>query len=198
MNPAMQQLIADGLGVIIPHAGSEVEVVTRDRLNETGMRPVWVPAVLALSDGENAPLKRRQALRLLEIYGSLEAVLGDFSSAPSADWKRKLAPNAVGLLQAERSLRSCPVAIASPVPIDETSFVDDSKLSTTALQAYGFWSLVRMLPAPDPIEIGDPTSSNGTKLKLTSARETLLARGPPCSCVSESRKRPKHRCHQAR
>ena len=121
MNSAMQQLIADGLGVIIPHAGSGVEVVTRDRLNETGMRPAWVPAVLALSDGENAPLKRRQALRLLEIYGSLEAVLGDVSSAPSADWKRKLAPNAVGLLQVERGLRSRPVAIASPVPIDETS-----------------------------------------------------------------------------
>ena len=194
MNPAMQQLIADGLGVIIPHAGSEVEVVTRDRLNETGMRPVWVPAVLALSDGENAPLKRRQALRLLEMYGSLEAVLGDVSSEPSADWKRKLAPNAVGLLQVERSLRSCPVAIASPVPIDETSFVDDSKASTTALQAYGFWSLVRMLPAPDPIEIGDPTSSEGNKTDYRAVRsaedlrslEQCLAKADVCAIDTET------------
>ena len=194
MNPAMQQLIADGLGVIIPHAGRDVEVVTRDRLNETGMRPVWVPAVLALSDGENAPLKRRQALRLLEIYGSLEAVLGDVSSAPSADWKRKLAPNAVGLLQVERGLRSWPVAIASPVPIDETSFVDDSKASTTALQAYGFWSLVRMLPAPDPIEIGDPTSGEGNKTDYRAVRsaedlrslEQCLAKADVCAIDTET------------
>jgi DNA polymerase-1 len=194
MNPAMQQLIADGLGVIIPHAGSDVEVVRRDRLNETGMRPVWVPAVLALSDGENAPLKRRQALRLLEIYGSLEAVLGDVSSAPSADWKRKLAPNAVGLLQVERGLRSWPVAIASPVPIDETPFVDDSKASTTALQAYGFWSLVRMLPAPDPIEIGDPTSGEGNKTDYRAVRsaedlrslEQCLAKADVCAIDTET------------
>jgi DNA polymerase-1 len=194
MNPAMQQLIADGLGVIIPHAGSDIEVVTRDRLNETGMRPVWVPAVLALSDGENAPLKRRQALRLLEIYGSLETVLDDASSAPSADWKRKLAPNAVGLLQVERDLQSWPVAIASPVPIDETSFIDDSEASTTALQAYGFWSLVRMLPAPEPIEIGDPTFGEGNKTDYGAVRsaedlrrlEQCLANADVCAIDTET------------
>ena len=57
-NPAVQQLVGDSLGVLIPH-GDGAEIVTKKTLADAGMRPEWVPAVLALSDGKDAPLKRR-------------------------------------------------------------------------------------------------------------------------------------------
>jgi transposase len=93
-NRSLQQLVTDSLGVLIPRAGEAAEVVTKDSLGNIGIRPDLVPAVLVLSDGKEAPLKRKQAVRLLEIYGSLSAALADVSSAPSADWKRRLAPGA--------------------------------------------------------------------------------------------------------
>ena len=62
-NPSVQQLVGDSLGVLIPRASDDAEVVTKKTLGDAGMRPEWVPAVLALSDGKDAPLKRRQAVR---------------------------------------------------------------------------------------------------------------------------------------
>lgn len=96
-NPAAQQLVSNRLGVLILRIGEETEIVTKIALSEAGMRPEWVPAVVALSDGKDALMKRSQAIRLLELYGSLESSLSDASSAPSASWKRKLAPNAESL-----------------------------------------------------------------------------------------------------
>lgn len=158
-NPAVQQLVGDRLGVLIPSVGDDAEVITKKTLVDAGIRPEWVPAVLALSDGKGAPLKRRQAVRLLEVYGSLEAVLEDASSAPSADWKRKLAPNRDGLLQIEKGLRIRPAVMAAPAMTPGGVFVDDSDTSVTALRAYGFWSLVRMLPLPAASAIDVPASS---------------------------------------
>jgi hypothetical protein len=152
------------------------EVVTKKTLSDGGMQPEWVPAVLALSDGKNAPLKRRQAIRLLELYGSLEAALADASSAPSADWKRKLAPNADRLLQAEKELRIRPVAIAAPAIGHERMFVENSDASVTALKAYGFWSLVRMLPLPEPSDVGVAASAESkTDYRAVRSAEDLHA-----------------------
>ena len=126
-NPAVQQLVGDSLGVLIPNVGDGTKVITMKTLVDAGMRPEWVPAVLALSDGGDAPLTRRQAVRLLEVYGSLEAALADASSAPSADWKRKIAPNKDGLLQIERVLRIRPAVIAVPPMSYGGVFVEDSR-----------------------------------------------------------------------
>lgn len=161
-NPAVQQLVGDKLGVLIPSVGDDSEVITKKTLVDAGIRPEWVPAVLALSDGKDAPLKRRQAVRLLEVYGSLEAAIADASSAPSTDWKRKLAPKSGALLQIEKGLRIRPAVMTLPATNQEGVFVEDSDASATALKAYGFWSLVRMLPLPAASAIGVTASSECT------------------------------------
>ena len=158
-DPSVQQLVGDSLGVLIPRASNDAEIVTKKTLADAGMRPEWVPAVFALSDGKDAPLKRRQAVRLLEVYGSLETALADASSAPSAEWKRKLAPNRDGLLQVERELRIRPAVMAAPAFSHGGVFVEDSDASVTALKAYGFWSLIRMLPLPEVTDIGVTASA---------------------------------------
>ncbi|MBK8117958.1 MAG: hypothetical protein IPK39_00955 [Sulfuritalea sp.] len=161
-NPAVQQLVGDNLGVLIPSVGDDAEVITKKTLVDAGIRPEWVPAVLALSDGKDAPLKRRQAVRLLEVYGSLEAAIADSSSMPTADWKRKLAPKSDALLQIEKGLRIRPAVVPAPATSHGGVFVEDSDASVTALKAYGFLSLVRMLPLPAASAIGVAASSEGT------------------------------------
>ncbi len=158
-NPSVQQLVSERLGVLIPRVGDDAEVVTKKTLSDTGMRPEWVPAVLALSEGKDAPLKRRQAVRLLEIYGSLEAALADASSAPSADWKRKVAPDTESLLQTAAGLQSRTAVLAPSVMSLGRVFVEDSDASVMALKYYGFWSLIRMLPLPDASDIGVTSSA---------------------------------------
>jgi DNA polymerase-1 len=158
-NPSVQQLVTERLGVLIPRVGDDAEVVTKKTLSDTGMRPEWVPAVLALSEGKDAPLKRRQAIRLLEIYGSLEAALADASSAPSADWKRKVAPDTDSILQMAAGLQSRTAVLAPSTMSLGRVFIEDSDASVRALKDYGFWSLIRMLPLPDASDIGVTSSA---------------------------------------
>lgn len=192
-NPAVQQLVGDNLGVLIPSVGDDAEVITKKTLVDAGIRPEWVPAVLALSAGKHAPLKRRQAVRLLEVYGSLEAVVADASSAPSADWKRKLAPKSDALLQIEKGLRIRPAVVPALATSHGAVFVEDSDASVTALKAYGFWSLVRMLPLPVAKAISVTASSEGTTdyraircAEDLRALEQCLSRAEVCAIDTET------------
>jgi hypothetical protein len=198
-NIAVQQLISDRLGVLIPRVGEDVEVVSKKTLSEAGMQPKWMPAVLALSDGNDALLKRRQAVRLIEVYGSLEAALADASSAPSAAWKRKLAPKADSLLQAERDLQIHPVVISASALSHKSVFVEDSKASAAALKNYGFWSLVRMLPLPEPSDISVSVSaeSEADYRAIRSAEdlrmlEQFLAKTDACAIDTETSGKDPH------
>jgi hypothetical protein len=192
-NPSVQQLVGESLGVLIPRVGDDAEVVTKKTLSDAGVRPEWVPAVLALSDGKDAPMKRRQAVRLLEIYGSLEAALADVSSAPSADWKRKLAPKRDSLLQIATGLKIRPAALAASAMSLGGAFVEDSDASVKALKAYGFWSLIRMLPLADASDIG-VTSSAECKTDYRAIRcaedlrilELCLSRAEVCAIDTET------------
>lgn len=104
-NRAMSQLATDALSILVPGNHNEPEVITKKSLAEVGIRPDQVPALLALSDGKDAPLRRQQAIRLLELYGSLELAVADTSTAPSADWKRKLAQKKDRVIKRESEIR---------------------------------------------------------------------------------------------
>jgi hypothetical protein len=145
---ALSQLITEDLGLFIPMEGGDVDSVTAESLSSIGIRPDQVPSLLALSENKEAPLKRPQAIRLLELYGTLEAALADVSSAPSADWKRKLAPRKDALLQRMAEIQVRPATRARQPQNLDGAFIDLSKESAEALQRHGFWSLIRLLPLP--------------------------------------------------
>ena len=192
-NPAMHQLVNDSLGVLIPRVGNGTEIITKKTMSDAGLRPEWVPAVLALSDGKDAPMKRRQAVRLLEIYGNLEAALADASSAPSADWKRKLAPRSESLIQIAAGLRIRTATLAPTAISLGNSFIDDSNASVEALKSYGFLSLIRMLPLPEAINIGI-TASDECKTDYRAIRcaadlhvlEQCLSKAEVCAIDTET------------
>lgn len=146
---ALSQLATDDLGLLIPSDDSEPEAVTKKSLADLGIRPDQVPALLTLSDGKEAPLKKAQAIRLLELYGSLGAALADASTAPSKDWKRKLGQNKERLVKKEVEIRLRPDMRVTQSHDLGGVFIEDSKESVDALRRYGFWSLTRLLPLPD-------------------------------------------------
>ncbi len=156
---AMSQLATDDLGLLIPNDDSEPEAVTKKSLANLGIRPDQVPALLALSDGKDAPLKKAQAIRLLELYGSLEAALADSSTAPSTDWKRKLGQNKERLVKKEFEIRLRPDTKIMQSHNLGTTFIEDSKESADALRSCGFWSLTRLLPLPDGVNLIATTST---------------------------------------
>ena len=145
----LAQLATDDLGLLVPSDDSEPEAVTKKSLADLGIRPDQVPALLALSDGKDATLKKAQAIRLLELYGSLEAAIADASTAPSKDWKRKLGQNKERLVKKEAESRVRPNRRITQSHDLIGTFIEDSKESADALRRYGFWSLTRLLPLPE-------------------------------------------------
>ncbi len=147
-NWALSQLATEDLGVFIPNESGDFEAVTGESLASLGIRADQVPSLLALSENSDAPMKRPQAIRLLELYGTLDAVLAEASSSPTSNWKRKLVPRKDDLLQ-----RMAEMQVRTGTRIERTHklygvFIDPSKESAEALQSHGFLSLIRLLPLP--------------------------------------------------
>ncbi len=192
-NRSLHQLVTDSFGIIHPSHAAAAEIVTKKVLTDLGIRPDLVPAVLALSDGKDAPLKRQQAVRVLELCGSLDAALAEVSSAPSAAWKRKLAPKTDGLLQLEAGKRVRPAKLIASAEITAGRFIEDSDQSADVLKGYGFWSLIRMLPLPDTKAI-IPVSSNERKTDYRAIRnhadlsilEEYLSKAEVCAIDTET------------
>ena len=86
-NWAMSQLATEKLGVFIPKEGGEFEAVTKEYASALGIPPDRYRLCWPSPRTKKLP-KRPQAIRLLELYGSLDAALADASSAPLLDWKR--------------------------------------------------------------------------------------------------------------
>jgi len=77
-NKAMLQLINHQCSVILSRKGDELDVVTVASMKERlGVCPSQVPFLLALieKNGHDSALVQRQAVRMLELHGTLETVL---------------------------------------------------------------------------------------------------------------------------
>src|SRR5262249_35813852 len=92
-NEAMLQLISDRCSVIIPKKGNDLDVVTvASIMDHLGVSPSQVPYLLALTEkSENGSLlTQRQAVRFLELRGTLEAVLQKAAAGRLGQVGRKL------------------------------------------------------------------------------------------------------------
>ncbi len=145
-NRDMLQLVSVNLSIIMANNSDMPEFVTMTEITNLGIEPEQIPALLALSEDKDAPLKKQKAIRLLQIYKYLEAILADCTTSPSADWKRKLSQQKEYLINKEVEHRfRGDISIVFPIPI-HTTFIVESENSANALSGYGFRSLVRSLP----------------------------------------------------
>ena len=152
-NRAMLQLISDRCGVILPKKGNELDVVTLASIkDQLGVSPSQVPSLFALTDknGRDSVFTQGQAVRLLELHGTLETVLQKAAAGELGRVGHKLATRSDALRERYRELEFRAAALGNlQGRYAETKFIEEAEVATCVLKEYGFWSLVRLLPFPE-------------------------------------------------
>src|ERR1700741_770264 len=106
-NKAMLQLISDRCGVVLPKKGNELDVVTAASIkDQLGVSPGQVPSLFALTEknGRDSVLTQRQAVRFLELHGTLETVLQKAAVGDLGQVGRKLVTTSDALRERCREL----------------------------------------------------------------------------------------------
>jgi len=152
-NRAMLQLISDRRGVILPKKSDELDVVTLASIkDQLGVSPSQVPSLFALTEknGRDSVLTQGQAVRFLELHGTLETVLQKAAAGGLGRVGHKLATMSDALRERYRELEFRAAALGDlKGRYAETKFIEEADVATCVLKEYGFWSLVRLLPFPE-------------------------------------------------
>lgn len=153
-NKAMLQFINDQCGIIFPMRGGEIDIVTNKSIKQRfEVHSHQAPSFLTLTDkiGHDPALTHRQAVRFLELNGSLDAGLEEAQASDLDHVRRKL------LARKDVLLERCHVLQFSAAPWEgmirslpsETRFIDNEEEAASVLRAYGFCSLIHLLPLSD-------------------------------------------------
>ena len=148
-------------GVILTSAGTAPEVVTEEKLaTGFGIRPDQVPSFLALTEGgSRALLARKQAVRLLEVHGTLAAIYEKtVAVAASPKIRRHLIENKPTLLERIADLT---VQHSQPTTVPNCELVRGGDDSKRTLKAYGFPSLGRLLVSPGRVDLVTKANDQG-------------------------------------
>jgi DNA polymerase-1 len=152
-NKAMLQLVSDRCGVILPKKGNEVDVVTVASIKDhLGVSPSQVASLFALTEknGRDSVLTQRQAVRLLELHGTLETVLKKAAAGELEQVARKLVMRRDALSERCRELQFTAASFGDVKGgYAETNFIEEAEAAASVFKEYGFWSLVRLLPFPE-------------------------------------------------
>jgi len=147
-NKAMLQLISDRCGVVLPKEGNELDVVTVASIkDQLGVSPGQVPSLFALTEKSwrDSALRQRQAVRFLELHGTLENVLQKAAAGDLGQVGRKLVMKSDALRERCRELEfRAPAHCEMKGRYAETKFIEEVEAASSALKEYGFWSLVRL------------------------------------------------------
>src|SRR3984893_1640062 len=150
---ALLQLTSDRCGVILPKNGNDLDVVTVASIkDQIGVNPSQVPFLFALieKNGRDPVLTQRQAVRILELHGTLETILKKAAAGDLGQVGRKLAGRSDALRGRCRELQFSAAPLGDVKGrYAETEFIDEADAAVSVLKEYGFWSLVRLLPFPE-------------------------------------------------
>lgn len=154
-NSSPMQLVASGCGIILTLEGSAPEVITEKTLaSRYHISAMQVPSFIALTEVVGGlSLTKKQAVRLLEIYGTLGSA---FDSAGtdllSPKVQRYINSNKAELLSRMRELTIVD-HIGSRLARSMGTIVRDDGGSRRLLRTYGMPSLGRLLGVPPKIEL---------------------------------------------
>jgi hypothetical protein len=159
---ALMQLAGPSCGIIVTAEGKPPEVVTAEKLvTDFGIRPDQVPSFLALTeDGLGAALSAKQAVRLLELHGTLDGIFEKTAAiAAPPKIKKHLIENRVALLG---RLADLTVQNGNSTAAPTYELVRNDGESKRALKVFGFPSLGRLLAHPaDPVLKRDRQARKG-------------------------------------
>ena len=154
-NRSLMQLVDARCGVILASEGAAPEVINENVLaSQYRIRPEQVPSFLAVTDAASAEsLTTKQAVRLLEMYGTLNAAF-DISGidAISPKSRRYLSANKEMLLARLHELTVID-HFGEGCTVPTGPIVRDNQESHRAFKEYGFPSLGRLLDVPGQVEL---------------------------------------------
>ena len=154
-NKSLMQLVNARCGVILASEGAPPEVTTEDALaTRHHIRPEQVPSFLALTDaGFTESLTTKQAARLLEVYGSLNAAFDTTAAdAISPKTRRYLSANKAMLLARLQDLTVIDhIGARWTVPMGP--IVRSDQQCRRVFKNYGFPSLGRLLESPRKVNL---------------------------------------------
>jgi DNA polymerase-1 len=175
------QLASDHLLIVRPQAGRadkydsssymSPEVIQR----ELGVGPPEVPTYLTLTEGLGASkLTHSQAVRLIELYGDLEAIYKNLSQITSSHLHTKLAENET---QAWRYYRESQPERRGELPqytIKNDALNLDTERHRQLLQQYRFHSLCLLLEEPPEVRLVRKGSKPSTDAYYAVVNRTAL------------------------
>ena len=193
-NKSLMQLINTSCGVIMVPEGADPEVITEDALTSRyRIRPEQVPSFLVLTGAGSAEsFTAKQAVRLLEVYGTLNAALeSSGADALSPKTRRYLSANKATLLARLQELTVIDHVgerrAASMGPIAR-----NDEESRRSCKDYGFPSLGRLLESPPKVElVGTVRDSNPAYVAVVDGAglrelEKAVASADICAVDTES------------
>lgn len=151
------QLTTECLSIIRPRAFNEYERLTPTSVSsQVGVTPSQIPTFLALHNTGNRSKKtetltKKQAVRLVELYGSLESIYANLSEINVAAIRDKLASGQEAIMRTYSALKVDTSPVDITIDINRLDWRLENQRATEMLHAHRFHSLVRLLPLPDDV-----------------------------------------------
>src|ERR1700730_18322292 len=152
-NKAMLQLTTDRCGVILPKKSNELDVVTVASIKDhVGVGPSLVASLSALTEknGRDAALTQKQAVRFLELHGTLEAVLKKAAAGDLGQGARKMVARSDALRERCREFQFTAASFGDVKgTYAETNFIEEAEAAASVFKEYGFLLLICLLSFPE-------------------------------------------------
>ena len=119
-------------------------------------------------------LTKRQAVRLVELYGGLESIYANLDEIKAAAIRDKLASGREAIMRMYSGSKVDTSPIDATVGINRLDWKVGSRRVANVLHAHRFHSLVRLLPLPDDVRPPAPVQIRQTcDYKAVQSRESL-------------------------
>lgn len=176
----LMQLTTQRLSIIRPKPRDEYECLTPASVSsQIGVEPLQIPTFLALHNSQNehkntVMLTKKQAVRLVEVYGGLENIYANLDEINASVIRDKLAlgRDAIMRTYSHSKVDASPIDVA--IDANWHSWRFDNRRVPEALHAHRFHSLVRLLPLPYDVRPPGPVENRETNAyKAVQDRKSL-------------------------
>lgn len=147
-------LSGDSLSILRPKAPNSWECLTPKEVSaKIGVLPELIPTLIALHDGgkgrrKAGPLTKRQAIRLIELYGDIDGIYANLDSLSAGGIMEKLVSNRDAIHQTYSQVVVDHRLVDVTLDPGILEWHINNEHVAKLLHAHRFHSLVRLLPLP--------------------------------------------------
>jgi hypothetical protein len=177
-NEKLLQLATDRMHIIFQSNSRDYDVMPIERIrSKIGVNPENIPTYLALTkDGEmSVRLTKRQAVRLIEVYGDLDGIYEHLSEFTSTVVRKKLTSGKDTFFSNYSRNKISAARPSIPVDFSDLAWDLENHRVEALLRSNGFYSLIRLLEPPTLGNLAHYASKG--KIESTSYNAVLDSEG---------------------